>query len=430
MTQCETFKLFLRREGWPDMGDEYSVVRFEKVGKRFTFTRENSQSVLEVMTSAFRRKTAEAQERHFWALRDVTFDITAGQCVGIVGRNGSGKSTALKLMARILRPTEGRVQSRGRVSALLELGAGFHPDLTGRENIYLNASLLGLSRADVDRQFDDIVAFSELGDFIEMPVKHYSSGMYMRLGFSVAIHVQPDILIVDEILAVGDQAFQEKCIQRIYEMKRQGVTIIIVSHNAGTIHELCSHVIWLERGQVRLAGRTADVLPRYVAHFNEGQKLASRLGGEEPSVEITAVRLLNSAGESRLAFVTGEAVTVEVQFTPLRPLENLRFNLALYRDDGVYVSWASYVARGVFEQPGRICYAIEALPLLPEMYRLQTAVTDEQQTPLSLVYEQAFEIIADSLVATAGLVRLTAVWQQPQPIKTDPPQPEFEIIGQ
>lgn len=403
------------------MGDDYSVVRFEKVGKRFTFTQENPQSVLEILASAFRRKKAEEQERHFWALRDVTFDITAGQCVGVVGRNGSGKSTALKLMARILRPTEGRVQSRGRVSALLELGAGFHPDLTGRENIYLNASLLGLSRADVDRQFDDIVAFSELGDFIEMPVKHYSSGMYMRLGFSVAIHVQPDILIVDEILAVGDQAFQEKCIQRIYEMKRQGVTIIIVSHNAGTINELCSRVIWLEKGQVRLAGQTADVLPKYIAHFNEGQKLAVRLTEEEPTVEITAVRLLNAAGEAHLAFVTGEAMTVEIQFTPLRPIKNPRFSLALYREDGVYVTWASYVAQGVFERPGQICYAIEALPLLPETYRLQTAVTDEQQTPLSLVYEQTFEVIADSLVATAGLVRLTAVWQAPEATPLDQP---------
>ena len=412
------------------MGDENTVVRFVGVGKRFTFTRENPQSVLEILLSAFRRKTAVEQERHFWAVRSVSFDIGAGQCVGIVGRNGSGKSTALKLMARILRPTEGRVQSRGRVSALLELGAGFHPDLTGRENIYLNASLLGLSRADVDLHFADIVAFSELGDFIEMPVKHYSSGMYMRLGFSVAIHVQPDILIVDEILAVGDQAFQEKCIQRIYEMKRQGVTIIIVSHNAGTIHELCSHVIWLERGEVRLAGRTTEVLPKYVAHFNEGQKLSVRLTGADPTVEITAVHLRNAAGEDHLAFVTGEPMMLEIMFTPLRPIRNPRFSLAIYREDGVYVGWVSHVARGIFDQPGRIGCAFAALPLLPEKYRLQTAVADEQQTPLSLVYEQAFEMIADSLVATAGLVRLTAVWQTQETTAAVSAHSQPEIISQ
>lgn len=393
---------------------EYPVIRFEKVSKRFTFTREKPQTVLEVLMSAFRRKTADAEERHLWALRDVSFDIMAGQCVGIVGRNGSGKSSALKLMARILRPTEGRVQSRGRVSALLELGAGFHPDLTGRENIYLNASLLGLSRADIDANFAGIVDFSELGDFIEMPVKHYSSGMYMRLGFSVAIHVRPDILIVDEILAVGDQAFQEKCIQRIYDMKRQGVTIIIVSHNAGTINELCSHVLWLEKGLLRLVGQTADVLPKYVAHFNEGQKLAVRMAEAEPVVDITAVRLLNDAGEEHLAFATGATMTVEIQFTPEQPVTNPRFNLAIYREDGVYVSWASQVLPGVVDQPGQMRYRITALPLLPEKYRLQTAVTDEFQTPLSLVFEQSFEVIADSLLPGAGLVRLTAVWE-PQP---------------
>src|SRR5690606_11770553 len=183
------------------------------------FTPDMPQSVLETMIAIFSRRRRRSSQA-LWAVQDVSFDIMPGQCVGIIGRNGSGKSTLLKLIARIIQPTSGEILVSGRVSALLELGADFHPDLTGRENIYLNASVLGLSRDETEELFDDIVAFSELGEFIDMPVKHYSSGMYMRLGFSVAIHVRPDILIVDEILAVGDQNFQTKCIDRIMEMRR------------------------------------------------------------------------------------------------------------------------------------------------------------------------------------------------------------------
>ncbi|MBK7895884.1 MAG: ABC transporter ATP-binding protein [Anaerolineaceae bacterium] len=195
-----------------------------------------------------RRKGPKQPKESLWAVRGVSFDVLPGQCFGIVGRNGSGKSTILKLMARILRPNNGRIVINGRVSALLELGAGFHPDLTGRENIFLNAALLGFDEASTRAYYDRIVEFSELEEFIDMPVKHYSSGMYMRLGFSVAIHMQPDILIVDEILAVGDQAFQTKCINAIMAMKDQGVTIIIVSHNINLVRTLCTHILWIDKG--------------------------------------------------------------------------------------------------------------------------------------------------------------------------------------
>ncbi|MCP4428533.1 MAG: ABC transporter ATP-binding protein, partial [Chloroflexi bacterium] len=187
--------------------NENPVIRLEKVSKRFVFTSETPQSILETAVSFFSRQRRAQRNRDLWAVRDVSFEVMPGQAVGIIGRNGSGKSTLLKLIARILRPNSGRMMINGRTSALLELGAGFHPDLTGRENIFLNAAVLGISKEDVAARYDDIVAFSELGDYINMPVKHYSSGMYMRLGFSVAIHVDPSILIVDEILAVGDQAF-------------------------------------------------------------------------------------------------------------------------------------------------------------------------------------------------------------------------------
>ena len=203
------------------------------------------------------------QHDDFWALQDVTFSVPRGVTIGLIGRNGSGKSTLLKVISRILYPESGSLRVNGRVSTLLELGAGFHPDFTGRENIYLNASILGLGRREIDQRLDDIIAFADLGDFIDNPVRNYSSGMYMRLGFSVAVHVDPDILLVDEVLAVGDVAFQEKCMHRIDSMKRRGTTIIMVSHSAKQIKDLCSQAIWLEKGQIRAAGDASGVASQY-----------------------------------------------------------------------------------------------------------------------------------------------------------------------
>ena len=241
------------------MGSE-PIIRFQNVDKRFAFTKEKPQSVMETFIKLFsRRKGPKQPAESLWAVRDVSFDVLPGQCFGIVGRNGSGKSTILKLIARILRPNNGRILINGRVSALLELGAGFHPDLTGRENIFLNAALLGFDEASTHAYYDRIVEFSELGDFIDMPVKHYSSGMYMRLGFSVAIHMQPDILIVDEILAVGDQAFQTKCVNAIMAMKDRGVTIIIVSHNINLVRTLCTHILWIDKGIPQAYGTVDEI---------------------------------------------------------------------------------------------------------------------------------------------------------------------------
>lgn len=244
------------------------AIQLERISKRFSFTEEQPSTLLEQLIDLVRpRRKIQRHRKKLWAVKDVTLDVMPGQALGIIGRNGSGKSTLLKLIARILRPTKGRIVVRGRVSALLELGAGFHADLTGRENVYLNAAILGLSREEIDTHFDSVVSFSELEEFIDMPVKHYSSGMYMRLGFSVAIHVNPDILIVDEVLTVGDQAFQAKCINHIHQTRESGATIVLVSHNAEMIADLCSHVAWLEQGQMRNYGPVNEVLPLYQAHF-------------------------------------------------------------------------------------------------------------------------------------------------------------------
>jgi ABC-2 type transport system ATP-binding protein len=223
-----------------------NVVEVNQVSKRFVMRRDNSLKERLVTLGRLGRKHRE----EFWALRDVSINISAGSTIGLIGHNGSGKSTLLKVIGGIIDPTEGSVARRGRLAALLELGAGFHPDLSGRENVYLNASVLGLSRRETDERFDEIVAFAGIGEFIDTQVKFYSSGMYVRLAFAVAVHTDPDVLLVDEVLAVGDEAFQRKCLDKIRDFQQEGRTIVLVTHSMGQIADLCDRVVLLEKGEV------------------------------------------------------------------------------------------------------------------------------------------------------------------------------------
>ena len=404
------------------MNDE-PVVRFENVSKRFVFTSEAPQSVLETMISFFSRR--RQRQRNLWAVQDVSFEVLPGEALGIIGRNGSGKSTLLKLIARILRPNTGRIMINGRTSALLELGAGFHPDLTGRENIFLNASVLGLSKEVIHARYNDILAFSELGDFINMPVKHYSSGMYMRLGFSVAIHVDPDILIVDEILAVGDQAFQTKCIDRIYDMKRNGVTIIMVSHNLSMMRKLCTTLIWLEDSRIRQIGPTEMVAGHYAAFSQdrEGRQLTNqdatlsfnRLGSGE--MEITAVRFLDADGRERNTFKTGEAMTLEMHYVAHQPVQEPEFGFVVVRQDGVHVTGQSNLFSGhhigLVEGTGTIRCHIARLPLLPARYQITASIHDSRLTHAYDYHDQAysFRIVPHGGAETYGLIDLPTHWE-------------------
>ena len=399
------------------------VISFRNVSKRFTFTSEKPQSILETLISIFSQRSRHPKQ-NLWAVRDLSFDVYPGQSLGIIGRNGSGKSTVLKLIARILRPTSGQVLVRGRLSALLELGAGFHPDLTGRENIALNASVLGLSQEDVEKSFDEIVEFSELGEFIDMPVKHYSSGMYMRLGFSVAIHVDPAVLIVDEILAVGDQAFQAKCIDRIHEMKRQGVTIILISHNLSVVRRLCSQLIWLEHGEERASGPTEDVASLYKEYSNKtiGQQLVTesqttsfrRFGNHE--IEITAVRILDAAGEEQSLFKTGDEMIIEMAYSAHKPVHEPEFGVAIFRQDGVHIngpnSQQAGIETGTVEGSGTVRYHIKRLPLLPARYQVTAAIHDRWLTVAYDFHERAypFRVVAGGSKEVDGLLELPASW--------------------
>lgn len=397
------------------------VVSFQNVDKRFTFTQEKPQSVMETFISLFtRRRQPRQAAESLWAVRGVSFDVLPGQCFGIVGRNGSGKSTILKLIARILRPNNGRILINGRVSALLELGAGFHPDLTGRENIFLNAALLGFDEATTRDYYDRIVEFSELDEFIDMPVRHYSSGMYMRLGFSVAIHMQPDILIVDEILAVGDQAFQSKCIEAIVAMKDRGVTILIVSHNINLVRTLCTHVLWIDKGIPQACGPVDEIAAEYVAHaYQKPGQLASATFSRSGSgdIEITSTRFLDRHDKPQEVFATGDPMTIEIGYLAHKPLPDPEFGLAIFRQDGVQVNGPNTklarVDLGVVNGAGVVRYEIEQLPLLPATYLVTTAVHDGRTHQCYDYHKQAYSFRVSQGLSHEldGLVALPARWR-------------------
>jgi len=406
------------------------ILRFEQVSKRFTYTQEQPGTILESLIERVlpgrRRQRQALHSGELWALRDVSFAVMPGESLGIIGRNGSGKSTLLKLASRILKPTSGKVDVRGRVSALLELGAGFHPDLTGEENIYLNGSLLGLSKQEMDFCYQDIVDFSELHDYIHMPVKHYSSGMYMRLGFSVAIHVQPELLIVDEILAVGDQAFQNKCIERIYQMKRAGTTIVMVSHNLESIRGICSRVVWIENGVQRAVGPTDEVIAQYLEHtyshapggkqwVKTGDEMFQRWGSRE--IEITAVRLLDGAGRPADGFKTNDPLVVEMAYIAHEPVQDPVFGLAIFRTDGLHVNGPNVrhagLEMGLVQGAGVLRYQVEHLPLLPAQYKITVAVYDSFIKRPFDHHDQAYplRVIGGGTKEIDGVVALPAVWE-------------------
>jgi ABC-type polysaccharide/polyol phosphate transport system ATPase subunit len=401
------------------------TVSFDHVSKQFTLHHERPRSFQELFLNVLHLRRTTTKEK-YWALRDVSFEVEQGEMLGIVGANGAGKSTLLKLMSRIIEPSSGEITVNGRVSALLELGSGFHPDLTGRENIYLNGSIIGLGRTDMDRIFDDVVAFSEMERFIDVPVKHYSSGMYMRLGFSVAIHVRPDILLVDEVLAVGDQAFQQQCLDRISEMKREGVTILLVTHSLGNVREMCDRALWLDEGQIQTDGPVEQVLEKYMAHVRAadkealeraeairrrqqrpaaaergkaahppgsgtpapvaapGQKAAAdrlqarRWGTGEG--EITHVQFLDGEGQERRSFETGETFVVRIHFVTHQRIERPQFGLALYHANGFHINGPNTVFAGLdieaIEGEGWLDYVIDSLPLLEDTYLLSVSIYD------------------------------------------------------
>jgi lipopolysaccharide transport system ATP-binding protein len=260
-----------------------------------------------------------------WALKDISFEIKRGEAVGIIGRNGAGKSTLLKVLSRITEPTEGHADIYGRVGSLLEVGTGFHQELTGRENIYLNGAILGMKRIEIERKFDEIVAFSEVKKFIDTPVKHYSSGMYLRLAFAVAAHLEPEILLVDEVLAVGDAAFQKKCLGKMGDVTQEGRTVLFVSHNMGAINQLCGRALWLDDGQLTLSGPSTDVAAAYLSSNTQGHAVWINSSTEACDVEVQlrSARLLSMADQPTAVVDFDSPFKVEIVYDVAEPIRDL-----------------------------------------------------------------------------------------------------------
>ena len=391
-------------------------------------TRRVGQGVGRRLTQSQSAALAKAREKElFWSLSDVSFEVERGETIGILGANGAGKSTALKIISRIIQPTSGSVDVNGRVTALLELGAGFHPELSGRDNIFLNGTVMGLSRKDIERKIDEIIDFSEVEEFIDMPVKDYSSGMYARLGFSVAVHLDPEIVLLDEVLSVGDQAFQQKCNERMLRMRRQGVTTVFVSHNLDAIWRICSSAVWLDHGKVRMTGSAHKVSDAYYTHVLESSAnddesaeekkewAAGRMGSGE--ARVTDIEFMGEEMQARRVFLTNEPLIVRVHYQADTPIEKPLMGLGFFQADssahlaGPNNSLNQYEIPVMFGK-GYLDYRIEKLPLLPGDYLLSTAIYDNAEVhPFDVWHHAArFTVVPGGTRERYGLIALEGSW--------------------
>jgi ABC-2 type transport system ATP-binding protein len=366
-----------------------AAIEVGDVSKRFRVFREKPTSVKQ------RLITAHARAEDFWALRDVSLDVAEGSTFGLIGHNGSGKTTLLKCVAGILRPTAGTIRQRGRLAALLELGAGFHPELTGRENVYLNASFLGLSRRETDRAYDDIVAFAELEDFMDNQVKFFSSGMLVRLGFAVAVHVDPDVLLIDEVLAVGDEAFQAKCLDRVRAFQQQGRTIVLVTHALDTVREICDRAAMLHHGRLHALGPPDDVVRemRYVLLGVTDPGFVPEEGTRE--AEIAEVQLVRADGTGRGPVLRGDALVVQVDVRTNQPVEDLDVDIAVLDGATNHPVLETRTSRagidlGRLDGKRRVRFRIEAFPYEAGKYWVTVGLSSRRTGHLYHVQTQRY----------------------------------------
>jgi ABC-type polysaccharide/polyol phosphate transport system ATPase subunit len=401
------------------------LIELSHVGRRFTKKLDRGRSFQDLFVRLFRRHRHSGDD--FWPLRDLSLTVNPGDCIGVIGPNGSGKSTLLKIITGILPPTHGDVVVRGRVSSLLELGAGFQSDLTGRENIYLNGSIYGLSRAEMSARLDKIIDYAGLGDFIDTPVKHYSSGMYVRLGFAVAIHTDPDLLLVDEVLAVGDVHFQNRCMESIYRFRHAGGTLLLVSHDLGTVQSLCNRALWIDDGLVAAQGAPADVVMAYKQHMADLEEAANgdshaegiaegqRWGSRE--VEITHVELCSGSGQARTTFNTGEPLTIRLHYRCAQPVDHPVFGFGISHQNGVYLFGPNtkFAALEIdhLQGSGVISYTIPEVPLLEGQYTVTVAAVNDSDTVTYDYHDRAynFRIAYSPLPAGYGMVQLRGEWK-------------------
>ena len=404
------------------------AIQVRDVAKHFKVYLDKGSSLKEKVLFKNRRKYEERT-----VLKDISFQVGAGEAIGIIGENGCGKSTLLKLMSKIMYPDSGSIEIRGRVSALIELGAGFHPDMSGRENIYTNASIFGLSKKEIDERLEDIIQFSELGDYIDNPVRTYSSGMYMRLAFSVAINVDADVLLVDEILAVGDAAFQAKCFNRMREIKAAGTTIVIVSHSLGQIEQICDRSIWIHHGLIRAEGAPRDVHPQYLDYMGErvvaaeeAEHEAAKQTEAEPenaeqnknrwgngAARFTKILLLDENGEEKETFPTGKSMCIRLHYKLQGTVRNPAVGIGIFRNDGLQCYGTNTVIDHIqklnLSQQGWLQCEITGLWLLPGEYTLDVALHSEDGFAYDYYrFAKRFQIYSN--VQDTGVVRLPHKW--------------------
>ena len=385
-----------------------TAIVVENLGKRYVIgkRKERVDGMRHVLEGVIRSPGAWLKERReaklgqvdFWALRNVSLSINQGEVVGIIGRNGAGKSTLLKLLSRITVPTEGRFRINGRTASLLEVGTGFHQELTGRENIFLNGAILGMTHAEIAKKFDQIVEFSEIENFLDTPVKHYSSGMYVRLAFAVAAHLEPEVLIVDEVLAVGDAAFQKKCLGKMENFAQSGRTVLFISHNMDAIRRLCQRGIWLKDGQVHQDGSVEDVSDAYFESISiEG---ASCLENPAYGLRILKVALRNNCGEEVRQLQPGDDLTVEISYEADKRIARPIITLGIIGVGGSCFT-ANMLLDGhrpnSFEGAGEISCTFRSIPLLPQSYTVRMKVHAADPSELIIPYQDvaSFNVVGD-----------------------------------
>ncbi|MCR4636575.1 MAG: ABC transporter ATP-binding protein [Butyrivibrio sp.] len=362
---------------------------------------------------------------------DISFEVKIGEAIGLIGHNGCGKSTTLKMLTKIMYPNSGSIEMRGRVSSLIELGAGFHPDMSGRENIYINASIFGLTRREIDARINDIITFSELEKYIDNPVRTYSSGMYMRLAFSVAINVNADILLIDEILAVGDASFQTKCFNKLKELKSLGTTIVIVSHSMDQIEQICDRTIWIHEGKIKAEGAPKEIDIQYLDYMATtrlGNKArdkdiilhtlgkvgdSNRRWGNQDAYFYDVVMLRDDGSDSR-NFITGEKVEIKMYYKVNNPFDDAVFGIGIFRLDGTHCYGTNTTIDRLdnfsLKKDGKVSIIIESLSLLPGTYKLDTTIEYGQGIPVDYVKEViTFEV--NSPFSDVGVNRLNHIWK-------------------
>jgi ABC-type polysaccharide/polyol phosphate transport system ATPase subunit len=394
-----------------------NAIVIDGLWKKFRLYHEKNQYLKATVT-----KGRRAQYEDFWALKDVSFEIPQGEAFGIIGSNGSGKSTLLKCLAGILTPDKGSLVSHGKVAALLELGAGFHPDLSGRENIALNGAILGMTRKEIDSKFDDIVGFAGLEQFIDTPVKNYSSGMVVRLGFAVAINVEPEILIIDEVLAVGDEEFQQRCFQKIEQFRREGRTIVFVSHGLGQVSQFCHRALWLEKGEVQTIGPAYEVVSEYTGVAHHVEQVEAPEISEEPldrwgtgEVRINKVVMSSENGIDSNYFESGKPFKVRIEYEINSPVTELVVGLRITHLHGFNVFGSNTKRRGLAiptdAKKGSVEFSVDALPILEGTFDLTIDISDNAEVNPYDHLEKAVRFnVVQAGTFDEGVTRVGGIW--------------------